>query len=253
MNDVQTQLRTIFERLEILDNGRRSLQNDQQTLLSDIRLKENRTRVDALETSLHEFASKSDVMRIKSQFEQYTTLVSFNKVRMEQEEINKQTKMMEKIMVIKSELQAEIDKVKEHILEVNKVNSSKSDCAKDKKDLLDIIDKLQHENQSLREDHRVSKERIRKLEVKIDTKANQIDLTEVKQHIKILPTTQELNQMRVEMRATLDQYKRERDEFNTEFNTHKDIIRRYDEILTDKASKHTLYELETKLKQKFKP
>ena len=59
--------------------------------------------------------------------------------------------------------------------------------------------------------------------------------------------------MRSEMRATLDQYKRERDEFNIEFNTHKDIIRRYDEILTDKASKHSLYELETKLKHKFKP
>ena len=104
MNDVNLQLRTVFERLESLDNSRRNLQNDQQSLLSDIRLKENRTRVDALETGLNEFASKTDVMRVKSQFEQYTTLVSFNKVRMEQEEINKQTKMMEKIMVIKSEL-----------------------------------------------------------------------------------------------------------------------------------------------------
>ena len=160
--------------------------------------------MDALERGLDDFATKPDVMRIKSQFEQYTTLVSFNKVRMEQEEINKQTKMMEKIMVIKSELQSEIDKVKEHIKEVNKINSSKSDCAKDKKDLMDIIDKFQHENQSLREDHRVSKERIRKLEVKIDTKANQIDLSEVKEHLKVLPTTHELNQMRLETRTTLD-------------------------------------------------
>ena len=236
----------------MLDNSRRNLLNDQQNLLSDIRLKENRVRVDQLESALQDFASKNDLLRVKSQFEQYTTLVSFNKVRMEQEEINKQTKVMEKMMVIRQELEAEIAKLKDHINEVNQVNATKSECAKDKKDTLEIIDKLQHEFQTLKEDHRKSKDRIRKLEVKIDTKANQIDLSEVKEHLKILPTTDELNQMRLEMRQTLEKYNQERDEFSSEFKTHVQIIQRYDEIMADKANKHSLYESVTKVKNKFK-
>ena len=111
-------------------------------------------------------------MRVKAQFEQYTTLLSFNKVRMEQEEINKQNKAMQLMMVIKSELQAEMQKVKDYVADLNKAFSTKSDCTKDKKDVTEMIDKLQHEVHKLEGDHRTSKDRIRKLEVKIDTKAN---------------------------------------------------------------------------------
>lgn len=49
---------------------------------------------------------------------------------------------MEKMMVIRQELEAEIAKLKDHINEVNQVNATKSECAKDKKDTLEIIDKL---------------------------------------------------------------------------------------------------------------
>ena len=71
-------------------------------------------------------------------------------MRIEQEEINKQTKYMEKLMVIKSEMEKEVLKLKEHVREVNQVNSTKSECAKDKKDLIEIIDKLQNEFKTLK-------------------------------------------------------------------------------------------------------
>ena len=40
--------------------------------------------------------------------------------------------------------------------------------------------------------------------------------------------------------------------FASEFKTHVQIIHRYDEILADKANKHTIYESVTKVKNKFK-
>lgn len=121
------------------------------------------------------------MLRIKSQFEQYTTLVSFNKVRMEQDEINKQTKVMEKLMVIRSDMQREQTKMKEFVREENKVFSLKSSCTKDKKEVNELIDKLRHDVEALKAELRTSKERIRKLEVTIETKAYQIDVDEIKQ------------------------------------------------------------------------
>ena len=75
----------------------------------------------------------------------------------------------------------------------------------------------------------------------------------MKDYLKLLPTTDELNNMKSDMKHTLDVYKSERDVFAAEFHSHVEIIRRYDEIMTEKASKHSIYETETKLKKKFKP
>ena len=56
----------------------------------------------------------------------------------------------------------------------------------------------------MKEENRKSNDRIKKLEVFIETKADQIDLDEVKTHLKMLPTTDEIKLMQTGMRATLD-------------------------------------------------
>ena len=45
-------------------------------------------------------------------------------------------------MVIRQELEAENEKLRIHIHDVNQVNATKSECAKDKRETLEIIDKL---------------------------------------------------------------------------------------------------------------
>ena len=52
MNDIHLQLKSAFERLTHLDNSRRNMLGDMQAMLTDIRLKENRQRVDSLEHGL---------------------------------------------------------------------------------------------------------------------------------------------------------------------------------------------------------
>ena len=87
----------------------------------------------------------------------------------------------------------------------------------------------------------------------MEDKAEKIDLKELKDYIKMIPTTDELKLMQTDTMTSLDSYKREQQQFVSEFHKHVAIIERYDEILADKASKHSVYEIENKLKKKFKP
>jgi hypothetical protein len=41
--------------------------------------------------------------------------------------------------------------------------------------------------------------------------------------------------------------------FKIEFETHLALIRRFDEIITTKASKNSLYEIEQKIKRELEP
>ena len=60
----------------------------------------------------------------------------------------------------------------------------------------------------------------------METKAFQIDLTEVKEFLKQLPTTDELKLLQTGMRTTLETYRSEQNEFVSEFQNHGEIIRR---------------------------
>jgi hypothetical protein len=51
----------------------------------------------------------------------------------------------------------------------------------------------------------------------------------------------------------LEKYSREQNEFRLGFQTHNDIIMRYDEVLCDKASKHYVYERIKELKTEYDP
>ena len=68
-------------------------------------------------------------------------------------------------LVTKPTLAKELESMKEFVAELNKNNSQKRDCLKDKKETHAMIEKTQKELLDLRDDHRNSKERIRSLEV----------------------------------------------------------------------------------------
>ena len=53
--------------------------------------------------------------------------------------------------------------------------------------------------------------------------------------------------------SSIENFGRDNAYFTREFETHLGIIRRYDEILTQKASKIQLYELEQRIKREIEP
>ena len=58
----------------------------------------------------------------------------------------------------------------------------------------------------------------------------------------MLPTKDEVVQLRNYMKASIEKFSKENESFSSEFNSHLAIIRRYDEVISEKASKHALYQ-----------
>jgi len=52
-------------------------------------------------------------------------------------------------LVSNQKLETEVDKLKDHVAEVNRFNASKRDCAKDKQELLVKVDKLENDLMTL--------------------------------------------------------------------------------------------------------
>lgn len=75
----------------------------------------------------------------------------------------------------------------------------------------------------------------------------------MKKHLDMLPTKDEVIQLRTYMRTNIDKFKDESEQFKQQFDGHLEIIRRYDEIISEKASKHSLYLQEVKMNDYFKP
>ena len=65
----------------------------------------------------------------------------------------------------------------------------------------------------LRDDHRNSKERIRNLETMIGDKVNKEELEAVKEYQQVLPTKEEVNQLRTYMRSNIDKFAADNDAF----------------------------------------
>ena len=55
------------------------------------------------------------------------------------------------------------------------------------------------------------------------------------------------------MKSSIEKFTLENRDFTSEFHAHLAIIRRYDEVLSDKASKHSIFASETRLNDQYKP
>ncbi len=146
----------------------------------ELRSKATVNKVDHLEMSLVDFATKVDFSKVLNKLESYTTLESFNKSRIKQESAEQDLKRGMSELVTKSSLRTDLESIKDHVADVNRSNSQKRDCLKDKKETERHVEKMQKELMDLRDDHRNSKERIRSLEVLMNDKVHKIELKEVK-------------------------------------------------------------------------
>ena len=251
--DITKQVRQLFSKMQDMDASQLNLENDLGNVRVEMRNKANLTRVEQIEVSMSDFAGKTDIQKIINKLESYTTLESFNKTRINQEKQNHEMQNSLVNLVAKPLLAREVESMKEYVGEVNKSNSQKRDCLKDKKELEKHIEKLQKELLDLRDDHRNSKERIRNLETLIGDKVNKVELDAVKEYQQLLPTKEEVTQLRNYMKSNIDKFAADNDSFQKDFSSHLAIIRRYDEVLAEKASKHSVYAAENRVNEFYKP
>ena len=68
-----------------------------------------------------------------------------------------------------------------------------------------------------------------------------------------MPTSSECNSMIERFDSTIGTFAQDNYEFKTGYAKHNEMIRRYDEVITQKANKHTLAEEINKVNQDFQP
>lgn len=78
-------------------------------------------------------------------------------------------------------------------------------------------------------------------------------MTAIQRLILTLPTQFQVKELHDNVDSSLRGFSRDMTTFKIEFETHLALIRRFDEIITTKASKNSLYEIEQKIKRELEP
>jgi hypothetical protein len=87
----------------------------------------------------------------------------------------------------------------------------------------------------------------------VHTKLDKEEINDFKVLCASLPSRKEITDLKELVYTNLAQFGRDNTYFKGEFEVHLGIIRRYDEVITQKASKTALYETELKLKKELQP
>lgn len=72
-------------------------------------------------------------------------------------------------------------------------------------------------------------------------------MDEIYDRLKKLPTTDDIAMLNVYINKNIDKVKNDNKSFHEEFQHQSEIIRRYDEVISERASKISLLELKTNL------
>ena len=78
-------------------------------------------------------------------------------------------------------------------------------------------------------------------------------LKEVKDYQVQLPTKEELTNLRHYTKTNIERFSEDNGVFKAAFDGHLEIIRRYDEVISEKANKHSVTSAEARLIDKFTP
>ena len=77
-------------------------------------------------------------------------------------------------------------------------------------------------------------------------------MNKVTELVKLLPSKEEIVELRNHVSGNIARFKKDNQTFQSDFTHHLEIIRRYDEVLMQKASKHDTRELDKMFKEKMK-
>ena len=156
-------------------------------------------------------------------------------------------------MPVNTDLQNSIKSVENTWYSIDVQNSKKIQCEKDKHELLSKITAINEKIKQLfslisnqANDHK-------KLKSIVDDKVEKSEMKSFAQLITTLPTQPQVEAMQEQLNIMCDGFSKDNAKFKQDFENHMAIIRRYDEVLTTKASKISLFQLQEKIKRELEP
>ena len=114
------------------------------------------------------------------------------------------------------------------------------------------IEALRFDLQRTREEQLEQGKTIRELQASVGNKIERDEMDRVIELVKLLPSKEEVSELRQHVAANITRFSKDNNMFKTEFQQHLEIIRRYDEVLMQKSSKHDIRELSKELNDKYK-
>ena len=69
--------------------------------------------------------------------------------------------------------------------------------------------------------------------------------------VNVLPRKEEVLELREHVGSSIARFSTDNSTFHADFDKHLEIIRRYDEVISNKASKHSVIELDKNMSQKY--
>ena len=86
----------------------------------------------------------------------------------------------------------------------------------------------------------------------LTNKIERDEMNTVTELVKLLPSKEEIVDLRNHVSGNIARFSKDNQAYKSEFQHHLEIIRRYDEVLMQKASKHDTRELDKQFKEKQK-
>lgn len=91
------------------------------------------------------------------------------------------------------------------------------------------------------------------IKIKLDYKVELRELVKINKRLDSMPTNIEVRKMREDTIELISDFREDNKNFKTAFNQHDEILKRYDEILCQKASLMRVEEMRLNIEQKYDP
>ena len=225
------------------DAGQGAIEQDVTLITQKMMSKAPLTAIDTLQKEMDDFMTKEQYRLILNRLEAYTALETFNKYRLLMEkDMNGLKKKFDQVP-IKDDLGKVTEGLKKFVNELNSRNSTRGNCAKDKADLLKELDLIRLDLLKTREEQTQQGKAIRALQAQMKNKIERDEMNTVTDLVKLLPTQEEVRELREHVAGNIANFQKDNARFKLDFEIQNQTIRRYDEVITQKSSKHDVREV----------
>lgn len=240
-----------FKVQELLDN--------QEMLRIDLNKLQEETKSSLQKTfqkfqfELDNYARQVTVVKIENKLEEMTSLSTFNSMvsRFEAEFANNEKRLAG--MPVNKDLTDAVEQMELYVTKINERNSKKPDCATDRQELTSMITRLESAFKKHDETIKEKSVLIANIQSDLQKRVTLDELREVEKLILILPTQEQVKELHENVDSSLRGFSKDIAIFKDEFESHLAIIRRFDEIISTKASKDALWQLQEKIKRDLEP
>nr|ACK37611.1 putative reticulocyte-binding protein 2 [Kahliella matisi] len=241
----------VQNRLSEIDNSRQQVDSNLKNIQSMFTEKVDLSDLSKIEARLADCAPWDAVRNVYKEINLYLRKDDFSIHKAELQKTFKDIQDLLNLLVSKKDVQNELLNLKLQIMKEFEKYSKIKDCQSYRQDIQRSMGMLNNINN----DHKKSFNRIDNdivnLKRQIQNKAEDYDLNALKKQTEEYALKNDFNKLEHKVLPTIQQFERKILEFQISASQHSEIIRRYDEVISEKASKFMVTQIQTEANRTF--